>query len=71
MNPQNAVPRNNGLAFTNLRIILIIVCDQKTHFMLGTVGGTMPGFSGTTQLQVGGILLRSGVPRPQGTGGMK
>lgn len=42
------------MAFTNLRITLITVCDQKTNFMLGTVGGTVPGFLGTPQLSAAG-----------------
>lgn len=44
--------RNYGLAFTNLRISLVIVCNQKTNSMLVTVGGIVPEFLGNKQLSV-------------------
>lgn len=44
--------RNYGLAFTNLRISLVIVCNQKTNSMLVTAGGIVPEFLGYKQLSV-------------------
>jgi len=44
--------RNCGLAFTNLRISLVMVCNQKTNSMWVTGGGTVPEFLGKKQLSV-------------------
>lgn len=52
MDPWNAVHRNYGLAFTNLSISLVILCNQKTNSMLATGGGTVPEFLGKKQLSI-------------------
>lgn len=46
------MPRNYGVAFTNLRISLVIGCNQKTNSIVVAAGGIVPEFLRNEQLSV-------------------